>query len=85
MSKSAEGDAQAVARELLRYLRAHPEAADTLDGAARWWLDRPPAMAVMERAMSMLEDEQFVQRHVLPGGAAVFRGGRRLGTADRTH
>ncbi|MGE5848525.1 MAG: hypothetical protein ACM362_00175 [Candidatus Methylomirabilota bacterium] len=38
-----EGNAQAsgeVVREILRYLSKHPAAKDTLEGIARWWLDR---------------------------------------------
>lgn len=38
-----DGNAQTseeVVREILRYLVKHPAAKDTLEGIARWWLDR---------------------------------------------
>jgi hypothetical protein len=82
MSDAAEGEAQAVAKEIVQYLRAHPGAADTLDGAARWWLSHPPSDAVMERAMATLVSRRVVERHVLPEGTAVFRCGPRLDAAD---
>ena len=75
MSNIASGDARAVAIQIARYLRAHPDAADTLEGAARWWISRQPPADVMERAMKMLEDVNVVQRHVLPDGTVIFRGG----------
>src|SRR5512139_3082931 len=81
MSRPAEGEAQAAAREIARYLRAHPEAADTLEGAARWWMSWQPDPDVMERAMTILESQQMVEKHVLPGGTAIFRSGPRLDTA----
>ena len=33
-------DETEIARAILRYLREHPEAKDTLDGIAQWWLVR---------------------------------------------
>ncbi|HEV2763474.1 MAG TPA: hypothetical protein VGV38_10900 [Pyrinomonadaceae bacterium] len=29
-----------IAHDILRYMRANPEAADTLEGIAEWWLHR---------------------------------------------
>jgi hypothetical protein len=78
MSDTAEGDARKVAAEIERYLRAHPTAADTLEGAARWWLQREPSRAVIEQAMAMLVSQGIVDGYVLPEGTTVFRCGRRL-------
>ena len=81
MSKTAKGDARAVAIQIARYLRAHPEAADTLEGAAYWWISPQPGLDVMERAMTMLEHAKVVERHLLPDGTVIFRGGRDLASS----
>ena len=78
MSNTAGGDARAVAVQIARYLRAHPDAADTLEGAALWWLQRQPPLDVVERAMRLLEEVKVVERHILPGGRVIFRAGSGL-------
>ena len=71
----AAGDARAVAIQIARYLRAHPDAADTLEGAAHWWITQPASPDVMERAMTLLEHVKVVRRHVLADGTVIFRSG----------
>jgi hypothetical protein len=71
----AAGVARDVAIQIARYLRAHPDAADTLDGAAHWWINRPASLDVMELAMKMLEQAKVVQRYILPDGRVIFRSG----------
>lgn len=89
--ETAEGDARAVAMQIVHYLREHPDAADTLEGAARWWMTPQRTLEVMERAMTMLEDVNVVERHALPGGAVIFRAVRGLASfsgfpaTDSTH
>jgi uncharacterized heparinase superfamily protein len=75
MSNMAAGAAREVAIQIARYLRAHPEAADTLDGAAHWWISRPASLDVVERAMKMLEQAKVMQRRILPDGTVIFRSG----------
>jgi hypothetical protein len=54
---AALDDQQELAGEILGYLEKHPEAKDTAEGIARWWLQRregfPPVDAV-ERAITSL-------------------------------
>jgi len=52
-----------IACAILRYLQAHPEAKDTLDGIAQWWLVREwteRRVAEVERAVSFLVTEELV-------------------------
>ena len=55
--------AQQIARGILRYLLPHPEAKDTLDGIAQWWLGwerGEPARGDVERAVSLLLSQGFI-------------------------
>ncbi|MCI0623914.1 MAG: hypothetical protein L0387_20035 [Acidobacteria bacterium] len=57
----AEGEK--IAREILGYLKNHPEAKDTLDGISRWWLPRgcgERRLAEVQRAVSLLLAKSLV-------------------------
>jgi len=44
-----------IAREILRYLATHPNAKDTLDGVAEWWLEQKRVeRGLVERALALL-------------------------------
>jgi hypothetical protein len=47
---------QETAHQILRYLRKHPNAKDTVDGIARWWLQESgdATLARVEKAVSFL-------------------------------
>lgn len=65
-----------IAEEIARYLAAHPEASDSLDGIRRWWLARlryEEAADLVRQALARLEAEGTVTRTVLPGGAIVYQ------------
>jgi hypothetical protein len=52
---SPTSEVRGIAREILRYLHAHPDAKDTIDGIAGWWLERQRAdSAAVERAVALL-------------------------------
>jgi hypothetical protein len=68
----------AVAREIERYLDAHPDAADTIDGVMQWWL--PPTSAAVprasvERALAALVAKGAVGSRTLVDGTVIY--GRR--------
>jgi hypothetical protein len=78
MSANSDEDARIVTAAIVRYLRAHRDAADTVDGVARWWLGRQSQRETVEHAMAMLVERRVAERHTLPDGTVVFRRGPRL-------
>lgn len=72
-----DADVRGVAAEILRYLRVHPNAADTIEGAARWWLSRQPQIETVEKAMTLLVLDRLVEKHTLAEGTTVFRSAPR--------
>lgn len=68
-----------VAQALLRYLQAHPDAADTLEGVVKWWLPRQrylDAMESVEAALELLVQREMVEKFPGPSGV-VYRCPRR--------
>lgn len=51
MKQESDGDLE-IARAVLRYLQEHPDAKDTLQGIAQWWILRECA----ERKLSEVEE-----------------------------
>ncbi len=43
-------------RRILSYLAEHPQAADTIDGIAQWWLQDPPLQPGDGRLQEALND-----------------------------
>ena len=61
-------------KQIMEYLRAHPSAADTIDGIIQWWL---PLAHEMEREdiESALDDlvKQGLVEYVSTGDKKIFR------------
>jgi len=65
-------------KEILSYLRRHPDAADTLDGVVQWWLPRQryvEARELIEDALESMVKDGVVLKVFLPGGTVVYRFG----------
>jgi hypothetical protein len=76
-----------IAGAILRYLHAHPHAADTFSGIARWWLAResgPVSTSALECALQRLVAGGQVARELLGDGACIFRRGPALGGENGT-
>lgn len=62
--------------ELRRYVVAHPRAADTLTGVARWWLPGHLAPTVLhsevDEALLRLADLGMIERRELPDGSVLY-------------
>ncbi|MDX1656196.1 MAG: hypothetical protein R3310_13375 [Candidatus Competibacteraceae bacterium] len=70
----------AVVDEIRRYLRHHPEAADTVEGISHWWLGNPGAWQALEtvqQALDLLIHEGVVQKTQTADGKAVYSGAKR--------
>ena len=68
-----------IAEAIERYLRAHPEAADSLEGIRLWWLTGNAAEEAPEcirEALERLEAAGIVDRRELPGGQVVYGAAR---------
>jgi hypothetical protein len=68
-------DIAAVAAAIRRYLREHPNAADTLEGIARWWLSGNSGNELLtdvERALEELVAGGEVVRQTLRDGTVIF-------------
>lgn len=70
------------ADEILAYLDAHPQAADSLEGIVLWWLPRQrfvEARARIQESLEQLVDRGLVERTRLPDGTVLYgkpRAGR---------
>jgi hypothetical protein len=65
-----------IAREILRYLHLYPEAKDTLDGIAQWWLRREPSPQVLqdvERAVIWMLGHGVLLESRRPGVPPYYR------------
>ena len=74
-------DIAAVAAAIRRYLRDHPNAADTLDGIARWWLSGNSGdelLTDVERAMQQLVTQGEVVRQTLLDGTVIYERNKQI-------
>ncbi len=61
--------------EILQYLQAHPDAGDTVEGIAEWWLtqhDANESEVLVEQALNHLVKQGLVKRHVLVEGTILY-------------
>jgi hypothetical protein len=62
-------------REILAYLRAHPQASDSLEGIVSWWLPArfSAARDVVQDSLDRLVARALVERTRLADGTVVYR------------
>ena len=69
--------------EIVAYLRAHPSAADSLDGILDWWLPTQryeTGKAAIQRALDDLARQGVVEEVTLANGVRLYRLAKRSGT-----
>ena len=65
-----------IARAILRYLESRPDAKDTLEGIARWWLQREWSERVLndvERAVNLLLSRRLIRETVRYGTPGYYQ------------
>ena len=65
----------AVAGEIRRYLDAHPDAADTVDGVLQWWLPAASASVsreTVEHALDVLVGTGEIVRRIHADGTVIY-------------
>jgi hypothetical protein len=71
-----EPDVMTIVQHLSRYLRQHPEACDTPEGIARWWLDADPPpvpVAAVESALGWMSAVGVVESSRAADGRVRYR------------
>jgi len=61
-----------VADEIRRYLAAHANASDTLEGVQTWWLPLGVPGSTVQRALDALVAARVVHRRQLPDGNLIY-------------
>jgi hypothetical protein len=64
-----------LAAAIARYVSAHPNASDTVEGVGRWWVAEEAARArteQVEQALERLITAQRLTRRTLPDGRPVY-------------
>ena len=86
MSMELSEEARSIAEQIERYLRLHPQAADSADGIHRWWLAPPfseESPETVQAALDLLESRGVVNKTVLDGGRVIYVASR--GRGGTTH
>ncbi|AGK50903.1 hypothetical protein BTI_3881 [Burkholderia thailandensis MSMB121] len=80
MNTTQDDDARrGIAQAITRYLANHPNAADTVDGIAAYWLTEIEESAAMfridhiQRALDQLVRQGVLTTCMLPGGHVLYR------------
>jgi hypothetical protein len=70
------GNAERVAAEILAYLYEHPNAADTMEGIADWWLPQQRLtenLTLIHAALRLLLARGLIHKRRLPDGQTIYR------------
>jgi hypothetical protein len=63
-------------QEILLYLASHPNAGDTLQNIAKWWIPFErllPRWSIVEEALAYLVAQGLLTETILPGGQKFYK------------
>lgn len=78
-------DVVTMVQKLSRYLRSHPDACDTPEGIARWWLDADPPplpVSLVEAALAWMVSRGAVESLHAADGRVRYRRASTSGDLD---
>lgn len=76
MTPSAPPDPRVICQDILHYLHEHPDAADSLEGIASWWLPSPEhaiTLEAVQEALALLVVEHRIARIDLADGRTLYQ------------
>lgn len=75
MNKLQGSELEDVANAIRRYISSRPNATETVEGVARWWLVRQryeDSVEIVQQALNYLESSGRVTKLKVPGGKVVY-------------
>ena len=81
-----EHEIERIADEIQRYLLKHPNAADTLEGVTKWWLQRlryEETTELVHKALQYLIDSKQIRKTTNSDGSIIFKNFER--DCNRSH
>lgn len=76
MNAIEQENVQEAAEVIRRYLEVRPNAAETVEGVAKWWLTRQrfdDSVELAQEALDLLEGSGKVVKFHLAGGKVMYR------------
>ncbi len=76
MNANKQTNVMEAAKTIERYLAVRPNAAETVEGVAKWWLSRQrhdESIEIAQQALDYLESRGQVVRFHLAGGRVMYR------------
>jgi Fe2+ or Zn2+ uptake regulation protein len=76
VAKEKQAQISETADAIERYLYTRPQAAETVEGIARWWLHRQryeDSVEVVQQALDVLVTRGVVERLAIAGGQPMYR------------
>jgi Fe2+ or Zn2+ uptake regulation protein len=81
MNESPLSDPNWLSQRILDYIKEHPEAADSLEGIASWWLSAPPhapSLEAVQAALDLLVDQGRMARLQLADGRTLYKSADKI-------
>lgn len=75
MPQNDDEENMTLAEQIIRYLDSHPDAADGLEGIAKWWIPHQQYIESIEKvqkALNYLIKNRIIKRKTLSDGSVIY-------------